>query len=1384
MKFFKTLKRKAGNALLPVLGTILGLTILAGSVVGVALQSSKIVYRDKKLQNQNDARQILYIAAKYFCTEINNGKTPAEIRAELQEIFGPGLKITQDTVDPEKYYIWYPNSFVNGSQTEYDPSQDENQVKEWLKATITKSEQADDDGDYGDSGINNTLFSETAKLDEKFAVGNMMTVYLTDEHLLPGRRYSINEISLVESDIDTFDEAFTYMNNTGVLEIDDIGVALYRYGQVQAGDQVSYVDTPESASEPYTIVYKTGNLGGNYYWSDGSTSKTTWLYRQEYDIDMLYDMMLYYDSSFSVSKSDLKYRYDDATDSHTLYATDFTLVYSSTQRFAEAIADYVFWQNLPRLCMNVDEFKTKIEALVKNQVDNRVAYKDYWGRNVLNKDDYYYQASNSPWKYTYEWKNEGLTVYPYYRNSEGNWYSEYDYTTTEIENIFCNNLTGYKGSDGKLDYNKLYEKLTNKYTSIAKADSNFVDILERATTYYDPTHTNNNNKLDELHNGGVISYTDTTLQTTEMYKSYAVKGENDNTGDNYTLTNFVYQNNDGTYVKKKFGGKNDKDGWVYFYNKHQYSDEFDFSYFYKEDRSSKVSVWDNKGREKQYYPNYFNPNFYEKSNYGSFDYTLSTGNNTLTRQIIDYLNEQFMKKYVDGNSKLNSSEIQSGYSFDSFAGDEENGKMICQPQWYKKDGKMHILFHYNVIVKYAENTFVRKVSSTDTCFVEKYRYEIKNWCSENSGDSIDMTYTEFFEKFADGIAEIYADKHMTEQEISQITHQDSIETLTRNYLKNLMVDPIRYQYLPTSNFSEIVGYNTTGKPGMKQLAITNKLVKYYLENAEDELKASIGNADYEINIKNSYYNDNLSGTYKDYLNYIVEFEIKLDKDNNGTFEQTENRKISFIIQYVTYSAQNNALYDSSTNTYTDSFNRNVTSALDTDGQYKNFFSPVVIKDSEGKATSVTKLQSGEVKAVLSNVPYTERINSTQVPYGDHKITIDGRDYKVATSLAELTNVTENTLYPTSIENLGSSSFTINVAAGVSLFINGDLHLMDSQKLNLGRNALLFVNGNMQIEYRQTILMDKTSSGAWHARQLTPSNINSFRSYGVDVTAGADAKLMINGDLDYRGFKAKYATSSSGWFRINNVDGTYEDVQLDVIYEQYVLNSNNNNISESIRCKTNQDGTHTHYQNECRGKLEGIYIVNGDVRFHAWDEKNTTNNSYSNTVAMYRNMYSNPIINGTFYVDGSFDMKGLFTSGLYDPCRANFVFAKSIVEPLVALNTILCAGKDTQYGAWADSDGYLFMICEEAIDFSKVNFACVNLFTPFQELVNAINANKQSATNFSEFIEKSVFTAMYPNKDVIDEWGLPSILRSGLKELYAPGDIGAITPEDHIYGNEV
>ena len=1279
MKFFKSLKRKVGNAILPVVGTIFGLTILAGSVVGVALASSKIVYRQSNLEQSNDARQILYLAAKYFCSEINNGKTDTQIRQELQEIFGPGLKITKDTVDSEKYYIWYPNKFVNPSQKEFDPEQGNDQVKEWLKATIVKTEQSDDDGDHGNTGINNTLFSQEAKLDEKFAIGNMMTVYLTDEHLLPGRKYSINEVSLVESDIDTFDEAFTYMNNSGVLEIDDIAVALYKLGVV-SGNSVDYVNVKDNGG--YEIVYKTGNIGGNYYWSNNGTSTETWLYRQEYDIDLLYEMICYQKASnSSINKSTLKYYYDETNDSHKIYTTtgNYELTYSSSQRFAEALADYIFWKNMPRLCMYLDDFQTVIKNDVKSKW--QTGYNDWYRAGYTL---YFRDLANMHW---FEWSDEGITIYPsWYR-----YYTEYHYSDTDIVNFFQNNssLKNKYCTSNKLDRQKLYEALmTQVKTNLFSGNSG---------------------------------------QITEAYesiiKSTVLTNRSESSSNNYILRS--------------------RERISYGYGFYGYRD-----FYY---------TWDD---------NKWNNNI------------INSRPTALQDAVTAFLLNRLNIKYVTGDATKDPVQLNGGNV-------EEIDEAGLKDFQYLNDGNgVKIIYRFGAYIRRSEtqvdyyapmsdetgDTFYFKADGVYMGTEKVIAYSP----SAKSGREV------FIKTFLEAFGQVCS------VNVGDIYSEEEIVKLSRDRLKLNLVDPIRYQYLPTSTLNAIVGTGSTSSYGMKQQSVANKLLTYYLENGEAELKAAIGDLDYDINITKIEYGNDVGNC----LNMIITFNIVVHKTNGQT--QKYDRKVSFAIQYMTYSAQNNALYSEVTDTFTDQLNGNYITDTDEDGNVKHVFSAVPIKDNAGNIINKEDIAGNGIRAILSNIPYTERINSTQVPYGDHKITIDGVDYAVTKDTSVLTNVTSNVLFDGDVSNL-SENFKIKVADGKSLFINGDLSLKDNQKVELGRNSLLFVNGSMQVYYNVRVEMRKSGS-TYYTRELRDSDYNYFISHGVDILAGVDAKIMINGNFDYRGFKGRYATSSSGSFRVYNAEtGNYDTVNVDTIFEQYVLNANfvDRDGHSHGNCTQNSDGTWNHYESECRGKLQGIYIINGDMNFHAWDENNITDNSYNSNVAMYRNLYSNPVINGTFYVDGTFDMTGLFTSGLYDQCRANFVFAKSISQPRLALNTILCQGSNTQYGAWKDSDGswthsqgYLFMICEDAIDFSEVNFSCVNLFTPFQELVNAINANKQSSTNFSDFIEKSQFTAMFPNKTVIDEWGLPSILRSGLGQLYDPGDIGAITPEDHIYGTDV
>lgn len=55
MKF--NAKKKKGNVILPVVGTIAALTILAGSAVGFALNSNKIVYKESHQFLKQDLRK-------------------------------------------------------------------------------------------------------------------------------------------------------------------------------------------------------------------------------------------------------------------------------------------------------------------------------------------------------------------------------------------------------------------------------------------------------------------------------------------------------------------------------------------------------------------------------------------------------------------------------------------------------------------------------------------------------------------------------------------------------------------------------------------------------------------------------------------------------------------------------------------------------------------------------------------------------------------------------------------------------------------------------------------------------------------------------------------------------------------------------------------------------------------------------------------------------------------------------------------------------------------------------------------------------------------------------------------------------------------------------
>ena len=47
---------------------------------------------------------------------------------------------------------------------------------------------------------------------------------------------------------------------------------------------------------------------------------------------------------------------------------------------------------------------------------------------------------------------------------------------------------------------------------------------------------------------------------------------------------------------------------------------------------------------------------------------------------------------------------------------------------------------------------------------------------------------------------------------------------------------------------------------------------------------------------------------------------------------------------------------------------------------------------------------------------------------------------------------------------------------------------------------------------------------------------------------------------------------------------------------------------------------------------------------------------------------------------------------------------------------------------------------------KIN-KILTLFTPYSQLLSAINENQESSTNFSDFVNRDTFITMYPKKSV-------------------------------------
>lgn len=1211
MRLFKTLKSKIGNALIPVIGTILALTILAGSVVAVALNSSKIVYRQNRLEKQNDGREILYIASKWFSQQLNDGVDESAAKAQIKEVF-EYIQITKEydsTTGEPIYYLWYPTD----EQAFKQAGSVEAYTGTWWKATI-KQTQDDDANNNGnkDGEINDTLFSREAKLDELYNIGNLMTTYLVDEGLLPARKYALNEISLIESDIDTFDEAFTKLNNTGVLELDSIEVALLGY--VRANGSTAYVSEDDNN---YAIVYQTGNLGGNYYWQEGDNSYTTWTYRQEYDIELLLDMLEYYNPEYhfyyntylnSNTYLTANYYYQDYNDTHIVtvqgyykngqfynYVNTLSFNLGTTLQFADKLADYIFWKNVDRLALYLDDFKEAINADA-----NRL-----WGG-----------GANS---YSYKWTDDGLTVYTWRGYYQDGGYWDWPYTITQIDNFLIQ--CGYTDDGETVSSQKIYDALIESIRTETESEI----IYEKYEEQY-----------------GEITW--------------------------QTLRDWVCNRHNVFDIKRNVTVQ------------YQYT-----------------SGWSTRTK--------------------NFTYQAWYSTDKMAKAIVDYVAGHLQEKYAKGQK------IQ-GNTIGMIS--EDTDKLLQDVQFLMVGERLKVQYHFNLILS-------------------RNNGELVNYFSEQTGDDIYFTVDQFKEEFYEELAWCLKSRVTITDQENQI-----IEKKSRNELKEQLVEPLRYQYLPlTTTLDEIIG--TNNNVGMKQSTIALKVLTYYLENSNDYSGYNFNS----INITKVTITDNPNFTGCFQMN----IEYKLDN---------YNLELIAFIKYMTNNVYNSA-YATDTG-FVQRINNNFYVQQDSDGEYKNFFREVAIKDNDNERLNVNDID--KTQAIITVLPWKELLDD----HGNQissKATINGQEYVVIgkDNINMLKNVNQNLLYNGSIEDLGTRDFKILIKSGKTLIINGNLTLLHNQTLQLEDGAMILVNGDFKVFYEFNGKgNDSTDNNGvpTYSSTWTQNNINFFKQRGVDIIAG-DAKIMVNGNMTYRGYKARYSTNTRTNYSLSGQN-------LDLLFDQTTFN---------VECQQDRNGNWAHNSNEARSLLSGIYIINGDVRFESWAEYSNSNAGAQQKYYMYRNAYSNPLINATFYVDGTFDMTGLYMSGLYDTCRANFIFAKSITQPLIALNSTLQRWSygGNQYGNWQDTNGYLFMIVEDAIDFSQVNFACVNLFTPYSQLLASINENQQSSTNFSEFVNRDTFITMYPNKEIINRWGLSSLLKQGLKMIYDPNDIGAIRIADEVIGDD-
>lgn len=317
------------------------------------------------------------------------------------------------------------------------------------------------------------------------------------------------------------------------------------------------------------------------------------------------------------------------------------------------------------------------------------------------------------------------------------------------------------------------------------------------------------------------------------------------------------------------------------------------------------------------------------------------------------------------------------------------------------------------------------------------------------------------------------------------------------------------------------------------------------------------------------------------------------------------------------------------------------------------------------------------------------------------------------------------------ENFGyySNSDTIHVKNGASLYIDGDLILEDNAQLILEDGCTLFINGDLIVNYEYV------------------GGKSNIKNKGVNII-GEGANIIVDGNIEYRGLKAEERLfMGSGYAQLNAVtlcDG---------------------------------GGTVHSSADEYRSKLEGIFIVNGNVNFYS--------DSVSRDIIGIKynaKLYSDPLMAATWYVDGKIDLKGFWTPCLYDLCRPNFIFAKVIVQPEIVLADVwkylegafkdIFTGGNIDLNEYCHKMGYLFIICEDAINFSQFNFASVNVYTPYNVTSEGIEENKDVEADITKHIDKDKM-GLYTEND-IDNWGLPPILRQAMFNAFVGGDMSTTT----------